>query len=125
MCVFAMLGVLLHAVAIVRHSAFVVAEAATSVTPAGSNLEADFGVICHVGFASDAAVDTVPGKAPSGTSNCPICSGLCSAIAVLTPALPLLAHAELGGNEVDRPVDQRVERQKRNRPPGRGPPTPA
>lgn len=111
--VLAMIGVLLHVVAVVRHGTMVLASIGSG------DLLADMTVICHAG----ADTPAVPaGGDDAARKLCPICSGL-----VATYGLPLVGIAL-------RPVqapsirvrfalhDQRFELAKRIRPPGRGPP---
>jgi hypothetical protein len=72
----ALVAVLLHATAVVRHSLFMATQHASEQA-----LVADLGVICHADQSGDSsATDTAPASpAQSPASTCPICAGLTAA----------------------------------------------
>lgn len=127
--VLALLGVLVHALAVVRHSTVVMLAAATvaeitATGPAADSLEA--APICHASQngASQDGANAPSGPMPSGSKlSCPICLGLASAVA-LAPAAVLLPRPVC-----ERPLDrfavddERVRVHERIRPPSRGPPS--
>lgn len=128
----AILGMLVHGLALVRHHAAMGTELsadAAYIQALNSSVPQEavratglqVVVICH------AAADLTSGKAgdnhrPSNKSKCPICSGLCSAAALASSAPVLLAPHTLPEHKLVVLRDQRVEHHKRIRPPGRGPP---
>ncbi len=121
----AVLGVLLHAGAVVRHNAVVLAAAsrATSGVAADRALAADLRLIC--GAAAHMAEAMLPGgNGPAGDpEKCPICAGLASAHALAAVEQPTLA-VPYGDHAITIATDdQRVSIQRRYRPPSRAPPT--
>lgn len=119
----ALLGVLVHALAVVRHSTVVALSAAvaTEIVAAGSGDSLEAAPICH---ASQDQSNAPAGPMPSGSKpSCPICLGLASA-AALTPGAVLLPRPVC-----ERPLDrfavddERVRVHERIRPPSRGPPS--
>ncbi len=121
---FAVIGVLLHAFALVRHAGIQTSRAFAAASNEVQRLQADLGVICHA-----PAGDETPASQPAGGSlpsnegsSCPVCSKLCAAVAFpgptpLTVFLPLLPLQKL-----QLALDVRVEKLKQIRPQGRGPP---
>lgn len=85
----ALIAVLAHAAAIVRHSLFIVTQ------PSGEQaLVADLGVICHADQAGDATAADTPAKPDhSPASKCPVCAGLTAAFALLGSPAALLPPA--------------------------------
>lgn len=120
----AVLGVLLHSALLVRHAMTVVSKgwvAASAVVAAANDmaqLEADLTVICHAPSGAEASPNGVPAK----SGECPMCTGLCSAVALTAPEFWVVALSLPTSQTFNRPLDQRVEHHKRIRPPGRGPP---
>lgn len=121
----ALLGVLLHAQALVRH---VLLAAAHSVSVENAALIADLGVICHAPADAEAidAPSSTPGSPASPkdkVSSCPVCAGLLSLHALQPPTLdisfqqcrsaPVRIASAQNGKVLPRYL----------RPPGRGPPT--
>lgn len=121
----AVLGVLLHAAALVRHNAISLASwqsasASTADTAVVIAFDGEQTPICHTG----AGAASLPSGAPGGSdkSSCPICTGLSAAVA-LSPPIHALVGAVVSARVVFSPVaDQCEELLKRIRPPGRGPP---
>jgi hypothetical protein len=128
--ILAVVGMLLHAFALVRHATVMMAHefadaSAVSGTssPALQALEADLKALCHI-ERNAARAQSDGGTAPvSGKSSCPICTGLCAAVALTTPDIQFVSPASPPVAEFELPRDQRVEQHKRIRPPGRGPPS--
>lgn len=131
--ILAVVGMLLHAFALVRHATVMMAHefadaavaSAASRTPSTAlqAFEADLSAICHTDRGGTRAQPD-SGQAPeSGKSSCPICTGLCAAVALTTPVIQFVSPASPPVAEFELPRDQRVEQHKRIRPPGRGPPS--
>ncbi len=125
----AVFGILLNAGLIVRHHSVMVQSflqptvsvAGIAVVPLPGSLEADLRVICQGG--SEAAGHAPAGSGDPAPAPCPLCMGQGSAFATIP-------FVEVAGLLV-RPVgilhalprrDDRVEVQRRIRPPGRAPP---
>lgn len=127
--VLALIGVLLHAVAIVRHNAVMLSaggsvlphslHAALSDAAATADLAADLNLLCHAGSDADQTGDPRDGA----KSSCPICSGLCPLVMLPPPGALFLAAAPPAAGALDVPRDLRVETHLRIRPPSRGPPS--
>lgn len=117
----ALLGVLVHGLAVVRHNT-VMAAAPVSATAiaAADGLEA--APICHASL-DDSGAPATPG--PSGQrSSCPICLGLVSAVTLVPATAPPPRPAS--ARPLDRraaTTDERVRVHDRIRPPSRGPPS--
>jgi hypothetical protein len=117
----AMLGVLLHAAALVRHNAIML----------GAHLQeqallADLQVICHSGSGAGIAD---PGSQPdspapsNSQASCPICSGLVSAVALATPELALARETFGHPPYIPPAVAAIVAQSPALVPPARGPPS--
>lgn len=129
--VLAVLGVLLHAIAVVRHHAVMLA-APTIAGDSGPisddllRLTKDLSFICHVsadGIAAAAPADDSGTR--DGRQTCPICAGLASPFAVAAKDMPALAIPAPLRITVSGHADERLTVQRRIRPPSRGPPLPA
>lgn len=122
--VLALMGVLVHALAVVRHTTTMViavpaAAAETAGPEATGGLEA--APICHSSANEEDAAD---GQVPPGAkTTCPICLGLVSAVAPAPVVAALSAPTSLRCIEHFAVGDQRVQALKRIRPPSRGPPS--
>ena len=120
----AVVGVLLHAGAIVRHNAVMLAAASrtTAANTAVASLDADLRLICSAG--AHLAEALLPdGKDPTGNpQTCPICAGLASAHALTAVALPALAIPYGDHAVATASTDERISVQRRLRPPSRAPP---
>jgi hypothetical protein len=126
----ALFGVLLHAAALARHNAIMLATfvgTGTSQTPAAdaglgaTDLAQDLAVLCHAPTGSDLA--TTPANDGSrGSQSCPICAGTVSAFALAAIELPSIAGPQAPAFLAALPQDQRRTVQQRIRPPSRGPP---
>jgi hypothetical protein len=110
------LSLVLHASAVLRHHAVMLADA---LVPAVTALSADLSAICH--FDPDDASSSKAHPAGAG-KRCPICSGMASAFALPPPFGSLVPERVAVGGRYVIWLDQRVEQLKRIRPPGRGPP---
>lgn len=117
----ALLGVLLHVGALVRHSSVML----DALLRHGA-LIADLRQLCHGGSAHTADVGTLPSvPRPSDAQNgCPICSGLASAFAIASPdPAPLVApfgrpiQGQIAVADLVGPILPLI-------PPARGPPLP-
>jgi hypothetical protein len=116
----AVVGVLLHAGALVRHNAAM----------AGAHLQhqalvADLQVICHSGgpgAAEPADIPYVP-RPFDAEKGCPLCSGVASAFALIGPA-PVFSGVELCSKAFEPPVFVAAVPVAPTRllPPARGPP---
>lgn len=86
----AIIAVLVHAAAVVRHSLAMAAPLSSEQA-----LVADLGVICHSDLSGDGvAADTPPaGPAQSPASKCPICAGLTAAFVLAGSPAHLLPPA--------------------------------
>lgn len=117
--VLAIVGVLLHAGALVRHHVYMAGGAAaanSSASAAVDALLADLTFICHAGG------DTPDGGTPpSAKPSCPVCSGLASLIALAPPDNELLHRFEGQGIKVAA-GHERLSTPVRLRPHSRGPP---
>lgn len=122
--VLALLGVLLHSAAVVRHHALMTARLSEAALVA---MLSELGVICHTETAQDNQSGTAAGDGRSAPGNagqsCPICSGLASLFLISPPAGPIVALSLPLGAAYDPEPDQRITQFKRIRPPGRGPPS--
>lgn len=112
----AVVGLLLHAAAVVRHHALMLAN---SLDPAVAALSTDLEQICH--FNGD-ATERGHDKRPSASGNCPICTGIAAAFALPPPAEWQQREPIVVVERYQIRPDQRVDQLKRIRPPGRGPP---
>lgn len=129
----AVFGVMLNAALIVRHHAAMMQMAlAPSTTAAKASetldpsvpeiaaLAADLQVRCQTSGAED---EGGTGRTGNGMSTCPLCMGLSQTVAVLTPADVIGLALPTRGIRFALPRrDDRVEVQRRIRPPGRAPP---
>lgn len=124
--VLALLGVLLHAAALVRHNSFALARL---LSPQPTTSAADIalaslaaagltdGTICHV-----EGGDPAPSSGQQSPSHdCPICGGLVSAVALTPSVLPLLPVQHVRA-VMARPEDRRATALRFARPQARGPP---
>jgi hypothetical protein len=126
----AVFGVLLHAAALARHNAIMlaaVAGAGTSqaVADAGvapAALAQDLAILCHAPTGSDPATTLPAGDGSRGSQTCPICAGTVSAFALVALELPSIAAPQSTTFLAALPQDQRRTVQQRIRPPSRGPP---
>ncbi len=131
----ALLGILLHAVALVRHASLAVGQGAHSGSVAAMmpmmqdiarddlrEFKAD-SVICHADPGSREPQHGGQSRAPDKSSSCPICMGLCAAVALAIPDIQLANTVPLHLSQYDAPADQRVETHLRIRPASRGPPS--
>lgn len=126
----AIAGMLMHAVALVRHNVSVldsaIAGAASSETARAYSVLNDdgtvliAGTICHTDGDQDAGS---PGGQPkSGSERCPVCAGTVAAVALAAPepatiSRPLvIAEAVVIATAIQTPAQHFV------RPPNRGPP---
>lgn len=116
----AMLGVLLHAGLIVRHSTIML-----SAKLLHNDLVSALGVICH----SDGTIKEVPASelpavpAPSDTqSDCPICMGMIAAAAVLPSTTAMRHPADRASERVAVVGEAIAPRLAATWPPPRGPP---
>jgi hypothetical protein len=126
LAVIALLGVLVHAAAIARHNAIMLAGSldaagkSTALAAVGISVNDAAGLICRP---ADAPEDGsgAPGG-PGKSSFCPICLGTAPAHAVL--ASHDIAPAQLSFVPVERVAfrDMRAGQLKLYRPPARGPP---
>lgn len=115
--ILAVVGVLAHAAAVVRHHGSMLGDV---LNPAVAALAADLSTICHFD-PEDAGIGTTS-PSHNGAKHCPLCSGLASAFALPPPSgWQIPEPPAAAGVYLVRP-DQRVEQLKRIRPPGRGPP---
>lgn len=116
----ALIGVLLHAGALVRHNGMMLSVALAQDAPA-----ADLFVICHGGADQTSDRDTdQPGlpKPADAKTSCPICSGQAPAFALAAPQ-PLLVRAVVAQNTVWRSISRaRLLQRTAVCPPSRGPP---
>ena len=116
----AVVGVLLHAGALVRHNAIM-----AGVHLQHQALLADLQVICHSGgpgAAEPADLPHIP-RPFDAQNGCPLCSGLASAFALAGPE-PVELGAKLRSQRADPPifVASRQASPLRLLPPARGPP---
>lgn len=125
--VVALLGVLLHAAAIPRHNAVMLAgaiEAADKQAALGAVGEAPAamsGLLCTAGGGPETGSGKAPG-APGGSNPCPICMGLSQAHAILAACDPAIA-APFAIRIAHLPVrDVGIAQRRLYRPPVRGPP---
>lgn len=116
--ILAVMGVLLHSAALVRHHGMMLP--AGSLEPAVAALEADLATICH--FSLDGTGSSGKTSQPVAGKNCPLCSGLASLFALPPPLQWLLPEPAVASFDYQLWLDQRVAQLKRIRPPGRGPP---
>ncbi len=115
----ALVGVLVHAIAVVRHNTVMAAAPMSAIAIATAD-GLETAPICHASL-DDSGAPAAP--APSGPrSSCPICLGLVSAVA-LAPSIAALPPP-VPARHLDRLAvdDQRVHVHARIRPPSRGPP---
>ncbi len=115
----AILAVLLHAGALVRHHVGMV-----SSHFAHASLVASLGVICHpsgdAGVADTGQLPDVPKPGLGG--ECPLCSAGCSAVAVLAePVVPVFAHVVVS-ERIEVIAEFLAGHLTDLRPPVRGPP---
>lgn len=115
----AIIGVLFHAAAVVRHGVMMLSLTAA---PAAHSLAADLTVICH--GAVEAAEDGKGTTGAPGTvaKHCPLCTTGAAAASLAVPEIFELAAPALAATHQFIRVDIRSEQLKRIRPPGRGPP---
>lgn len=116
----AVLGVLLHAGALVRHNGVMLGAALKA-----DSLLADLAVICHGTGAQDlsktAGLPEAPPSEPQ--SSCPLCSGLTPAFALVSPLPTQIATIRVASPAVYMALDARVAADVRTGPPpARGPP---
>ena len=117
--VLALFGVLLHAGASVRHQAVML-----DAQRHHQALVTDLHKLCNPGGAVDAAsVPYVP-RPTDAQTGCPVCSGLASAFALVTPSFALVLASGEPVPDQPRTVAALVER-PRAHPPARGPPAQA
>ena len=120
--VIAVIGVLLHAGALVRHHAIVLAHGLGQ-----DQLAADLLLICRGGAdtsSSDGIAHKLPSPKPSdGQSNCPICTGHAPAFALATPALPVAVPPAFTGFDWTDAYRVLLVQRSAVCPPARGPPT--
>lgn len=121
---FAVVGVLLHAFALVRHAGIQASRAFAVASDEVQRLQADLGVICHAPTGDEAAASQPPGgTTPSNDgSSCPVCSKLCAAVALTGPTPASILLPSLPSQKLRLALDIRVEKLKQIRPQGRGPP---
>lgn len=116
----AVLGVLLHAGALVRHNATML-----GATLQANALLADLAVICHgTGTQDLAKTASLPDAPPADPqSSCPLCSGLTPAFALASPLPTQIATIRVASPAVYMALDARVAADVRTGPPpARGPP---
>lgn len=114
-----LLGVLLHAQALVRHNS-VMLDAHLK----RASLIADLLVICHpsgTGTIDAASLPDVP-RPTDAENDCPLCSGLGPAVALLPPDLTPTYIAFLPAHPIPLPVVGRPELLRAFIPPATGPP---
>jgi hypothetical protein len=117
--VLALIGVLLHAGAVARHTGILLGAALQ-----GNSLAADLGVICH-GGANAPGPELPAAPAPSSPqTSCPICMGLAPVAALLAAAESLAAPAtgEIA-LQTPAPSPGLLQTPFAACPPARGPPT--
>jgi hypothetical protein len=115
----ALLGVLLHAYALVGHNGAMLRASLLQAAQASSEL----GVICHAFSGSQDATDHSGGSQhDKATASCPLCAGAVSAHALEPPAQFIAAF-------IAKPIDVAPQReaglrapQRFARPPSTGPP---
>lgn len=121
----AIVGVLLHAAALARHNAIMLATAAGNgmSQAAAADLTLDLAVLCHAPGIGDPAASLPAKDGSTGSQTCPICAGTVSAFALAALELPSIAGPQLPADLAALPPqDQRRTVQRRIRPPSRGPP---
>ncbi|MGE3066347.1 MAG: DUF2946 family protein [Hyphomicrobiaceae bacterium] len=116
----AVLGVLLHAGALVRHNATML-----GATAQANALLADLAVICHgTGTQDLAKTASLPDAPPADPqSSCPLCSGLTPAFALASPLPTPIPTLRVADPAVFQAPGHRVTAGVRTSPPpARGPP---
>ena len=132
--VIAILGVLLHALAIVRHHAVTLPGLWSAEDALQSDRVLAFGAlpICRgnpaaLARGSDATGDS-PARSPSKSkqgSPCPVCSGGLSGYALASSATTVALLPDTGAIGLPAPPDHERDAARGVRPPARGPPAPA
>jgi hypothetical protein len=130
----AIVGVLLHALALVHHHAIMVANALPSATPAAAapRIAAAFPFgnvpICR-GNGTSALDDAAPGApgedSPSPAQRplpCPVCSGSAAVYAIAPSPLAFLSPAAAGAPGFPTPAEHPHEATPAAHPPARAPP---
>lgn len=116
MLVLALLGVLLNAALVVRHNSRML-----DASLASHVLDADLKFICQNGSEAPALPDSDQAPSP-GMGECPICMGVCPAVAILSQPLsiaPVIIRASERVVVIGEIITRRLAAV---RPPQRGPP---
>lgn len=122
----AMVGVLVHAYALARHNASMLARSAAPIAIAAQSVTVARTAWTAAGLPVDAfqlclaAEPSAPGSGGGTTSDCPLCNG--TPVAAVPPPLVTVAAVPPQSTAVALPRDERSDRHIVIRPPARGPP---
>lgn len=116
--ILALIGVLLHAGALVRHNAVMTGAALQYGT-----LLADLAQLCHGGTTDTTSADLPYVPRPSDAQNgCPLCSGLAPVVALAAPELAVIVRQHASAAVFYPDTRTAPERSRAVHPPARGPP---